>query len=85
MLLCVTPDDDGEGWYPMPLPFDPSKNLNNNGEHRAYGKSSDGTYDEPYDGLVLALERETLSYKELNRLRFIRWSRKRRNPHYSEE
>lgn len=66
-------------------PLTPVKTSITTGNTAPTAKSSDGTYDEPYDGLVLALERETLSYKELNRLRFIRWSRKHGNPHYSEE
>jgi hypothetical protein len=45
---------------------------------------ADGTYDEPYDGLEIALERETLSNTELKRLRFIRWSRRHKKPQYSE-
>lgn len=68
----------------MPLPFDPSKNHNNDGERRRFGKSSDGTYDEPDSGLRLALERETFSMKELRRLKFVRWSLHRHHRQYSD-
>lgn len=61
----------------MPPPFiDPKRVRRQN--------YSDGTFDEPYDGLDIEYERETLSQSELKRLKFIRWSRRHKKPHFLE-